>query len=407
MRKVLIFSQGINLTHFFRPLILIKQLLLQDNKVTFLLYENHQRFIPKDISEKITIDFLKTVNPTRFQQNILDKTPVFSLKQLQAMIDEDLAMIDQHGPDVIIGDLRFSLAVSARLKSIPYITITNAHWSSKRVIKRIEIVDSNMGRVVDSKLFQGFFSLFHKQLLALHTIPLNLMKKKHNLRNYISYSYFDINCEGDFTLYADHPDYSPLEEMKDCEFYIGPMEWFPPGELPSLPQKFANKERNVYINMGNMGPIKDIHNLIDACVELDLRVILGTCGRFTLPPYQEKSHFIYADHFIPGDKALNLSALSISPGGVSAVYPAIKRGVYTLAIPGHLDAYLSMQGAVVNKIGEIMFHTKLPKKKLVKEVLSNILSKLKNIDCPLTSQFQSFPIPQNIDLLFETIFQRI
>jgi UDP:flavonoid glycosyltransferase YjiC (YdhE family) len=407
MKKVLVFSQGVNLTHFFRPLILIKQLLLQNNKVTFLLYEKHHRFIPKDISAKTTIDFLKTVNPKRFQQNIYDKTPVYSLKKLQKMIDEDLAMIDQHRPDVIIGDLRFSLAVSARLKSIPYITITNAHWSDKRLLKKIEIVDSSMGRVVESKFFQGSFALFHKQLLALHTIPLNLMKKKHNLKNCINYSYFDINCEGDFTLYADHPDYSPLEEMNDCEFYTGPMEWFPPSKLPPLPQEFAIKERNVYINMGNMGPVKNIHNLIDACLELDLRIILGTCGRFSLPPHQETSPFIYAGDFIPGDEALTLSALSISPGGVSAVYPAIKRGVYTLAIPGHLDAYLSMQGAVANEIGEIMFHTKLRKKRTVKKVLSNILAQMKNIDCKLTTQFQSFSIPENIDLVFEKIFQRI
>ena len=407
MKKILIFSQGVNLTHFFRPLILIKQLLLQDNKVTFLLFEGHHRFIPKDISENTTVDFLKTINPKRFQQNIFKKMPVFSANQLQAMINEDLAMIDQHRPDVIIGDLRFSLAVSARLKSIPYITITNAHWSKKRLIKKIEIVDSHMGRVVESKLFQSSFSLFHKQLLALHTIPLNLMKKKHHLRDYINYSYFDINCEGDFTLYADHPDYSPLEEMKDCEFYIGPMEWFPPFELPSLPQEFANKRQNVYINMGNMGPVENIHYLIDACLELDLSIILGTCGRFALTPHEKKTSCIYSDHIIPGNKALNLSALSISPGGVSAVYPAIKRGVYTLAIPGHVDAFLSMQGAVVNGIGEIMFHTKLRDKKHVKEVLSNILAKLDNIDCKLTPQFQLFSIPQNIDLVFEKIFRRI
>ena len=71
------------------------------------------------------------------------------------------------------------------------------------------------------------------------------MKKKYNLKNCINYSYFNISCEGDFTLYADRPDYSPLQERKDCEFYIGPMEWFPPGKLPSFPQEFANKEQNV------------------------------------------------------------------------------------------------------------------------------------------------------------------
>ena len=407
MRNILVFSQGVNLTHFFRPLILIQRLLLQGNRITFLIDENHQQFVPKDVSAKITIDFLETIDPTRFQRNIFNKAPVFSLRKLRGMIAEDLAKIDQYRPDVIIGDLRFSLAVSARLKSIPYITVTNAHWSSKRAIKKIEMVDSSMGRLVENKLFQGFFSLFHKQLLALHSIPLNLLKKKYDLRDRISYSYFDVNCEGDFTLYADHPAYSPLEEVKAREFYIGPMEWFPPSDLPALPREFAHAERNVYINMGNMGPVKNIHHLVDACLELDLRVILGTCGRFSLPRRQQESPFIYSDHFIPGGRALDLSALSISAGGVSAVYPAIKRGVYTLGIPGHLDAYLSMQGAVVNKMGEIMFHTKLSRKDVVREVLSNILPKLKKIDCQLTSEFQSFSIPQNVDHIFKEIFKRI
>ena len=93
MKKILIFSQGVNLTHFFRPLILIKQLLLQDNKVTFLLFEGHHRFMPKDKFENTTVDFLKTINPKRFQQNIFKKMPVFSANQLQAMINEDLAMM--------------------------------------------------------------------------------------------------------------------------------------------------------------------------------------------------------------------------------------------------------------------------------------------------------------------------
>ena len=87
MKKVLIFSQGVNLTHFFRPLILIKQLLLQDNKVTFLLYEKHHRFIPKEISEKTTIDFLKRSTQNVFSKIFIIKSPVFSLKQLQKMID--------------------------------------------------------------------------------------------------------------------------------------------------------------------------------------------------------------------------------------------------------------------------------------------------------------------------------
>ena len=38
-------------------------------------------------------------------------------------------MIREVEPDVVVGDFRLSLSVSARVAGVPYLAITNAYWS--------------------------------------------------------------------------------------------------------------------------------------------------------------------------------------------------------------------------------------------------------------------------------------
>ena len=48
---------------------------------------------------------------------------------LRAYVDDDLALLEAVRPDVVIGDFRLSLSVSARVAGIPYVNVTNAYWS--------------------------------------------------------------------------------------------------------------------------------------------------------------------------------------------------------------------------------------------------------------------------------------
>ena len=48
---------------------------------------------------------------------------------LDRYVEEDLRLIDSFRPDVVVGDFRVSLAISARKARIPYVNVTNAYWS--------------------------------------------------------------------------------------------------------------------------------------------------------------------------------------------------------------------------------------------------------------------------------------
>ena len=43
--------------------------------------------------------------------------------------ENDLALIKSYRPDLIVGDFRLSLSISARVAGIPYAAISSAHWS--------------------------------------------------------------------------------------------------------------------------------------------------------------------------------------------------------------------------------------------------------------------------------------
>lgn len=55
--------------------------------------------------------------------------PVFTAKVLEGYVEQELALMDQLRPDVVVGDFRLSLRISASLRRIPYVNVTNAYWS--------------------------------------------------------------------------------------------------------------------------------------------------------------------------------------------------------------------------------------------------------------------------------------
>lgn len=51
----------------------------------------------------------------------------YAMRTLRKYVEADLRVLDEIAPDLVVGDLRISLSVSARLAGIPYIAIANAY----------------------------------------------------------------------------------------------------------------------------------------------------------------------------------------------------------------------------------------------------------------------------------------
>ena len=63
-------------------------------------------------------------NRQRFDARRRGRRNSYDAETLKRYVDADLAIIRQAQPDLIIGDFRLSLSVSARLAGVPYATIS-------------------------------------------------------------------------------------------------------------------------------------------------------------------------------------------------------------------------------------------------------------------------------------------
>ena len=123
---ILFVSESVTLAHFARPFELSNILSENDYDIHFACASLYQKFLH---ASKHTLHTINSISSEQFKQTLAKGQPLYDYATLKSYAEEDLALIDSVKPDLIVGDFRISLAVSARLAKIPYATISNAYWS--------------------------------------------------------------------------------------------------------------------------------------------------------------------------------------------------------------------------------------------------------------------------------------
>lgn len=101
--------------------------------------------------------------------------PLYDFKTLVRYVEEDLALIDELRPEVIVGDFRLSLSVSARLRSIPYVTICDAYWSPERTLSP-PLPAFFYTRIIPLPLARLMSRALCAPITRLHTVPLEWLR---------------------------------------------------------------------------------------------------------------------------------------------------------------------------------------------------------------------------------------
>ena len=101
--------------------------------------------------------------------------PLYDFKTLVRYVEEDLALIDELRPEVIVGDFRLSLSVSARLRSIPYVTICDAYWSPERTLSP-PLPAFFYTRIIPLPLARLMSRALCAPIIRLHTVPLEWLR---------------------------------------------------------------------------------------------------------------------------------------------------------------------------------------------------------------------------------------
>jgi UDP:flavonoid glycosyltransferase YjiC (YdhE family) len=254
--------------------------------------------------------------------------PIYSYKTLRAYLADDLRLIDQVRPDLIVGDLRWSLAVSGPLSKVPVASLANAYWSP-HAIRDFPLPEHPLVKLLGVKLAGEHFRKALPLAFRLFARPLNRLRQRHGLPPLGSLP--EVLTWGDHTLFADPPALFPLRQLPAHHHFLGPIHW----STGAGPQ--VKSSRLAYVTLGSSGNLRALPAVLEALHGFD--VLLATAGR-KMPRLPAN---VRAEAYVRGDLACRQAALVVCNGGASTAYQALCAGAPLVGLPMNLDQYLAME----------------------------------------------------------------
>lgn len=281
--------------------------------------------------------------PTAQFLDALDRgTPVYSRDDLRGYVREDHALLADVRPDVVVGDFRLSLSVSARLADVPYATITNVYWSTS-ARQRFPLPELPLTRTLGVRAAGIIFPLARPVAFALHTRPLNRVRREHGLPSLgpdLRRTYTD----ADRVLFADAPELAPPHTLAPGHEFLGPVLWEPAATSPSLP----DDKPLIYVTLGSSGRGQLLDTVVRAFADLPVTVVAASAGAELPDPLP--CNVITAD-YLPGTAVARRAALVVCNGGSPTVQQALSAGTPVLGLAGNMDQHLSMRSVTTTGVG--------------------------------------------------------
>ncbi|WP_229208114.1 glycosyltransferase [Duganella sp. Root198D2] len=345
-KKILFVAEAVTLAHVGRPLALSASLDRTEYEVHFACADRYGFCFEGADLVRWTIH---SIPNQQFLQALADGKPVYDAATLAGYVEEDLQLLRQVRPDVVVGDFRLSLSISARLAGVPYVSLINAYWSP--FVEQEYIVPSlPLTRFLPIPLANALFKLARPLAFALHTIPLNKVRRRHGLPS-LGWDLNRVYTDADYTLYADVPELFPPHDLPANHAFIGPVLWSPPLPLPNWWDQLPAGRPLVYVTVGSSGHGALLPGVLRALAGLPLTVLAATVGMVKLDAVPDNARV--AD-FLPGEEAARRAALVICNGGSPTSHQALAAGVPLVGIAGNLDQFLNMQGIVAAGAGALL-----------------------------------------------------
>jgi UDP:flavonoid glycosyltransferase YjiC (YdhE family) len=270
---------------------------------------------------------------------------IYDAPTLTRYVEGELELFGRVRPDLVVGDFRLSLSVSASLSKVPLLTLINAYWSPYALREGFPVPDHPIVKLVGPERAARYLDRALPRAFAHFAAPLEHVRKKFGLPP-IS-GLLEQLCYGDYALYPDVPELVPTRDAPESHVYLGPVPWSPRVSLPDWWQGIDPSLPTVYVTLGSSGAAHVLPTVFEALASLQVNVLFARAGRTgdafrAIDAAHLRAGRVFVADFLPGALAAGRSAFVISNGGASTSYQALGEGVPVLGIPYNLDQYLAM-----------------------------------------------------------------
>ena len=282
-------------------------------------------------------------------------------------VDEDLRILDAVEPDVVVGDFRLSLGISAPLRRVPYVALINAVWSP-HVRRALPMPELPLTRFLGTRLAAALFPLFQPMAFERLARPFNRVRCARGLPPFggllETYSW------GDYTAYPDLPELFEVVDLPSTHRFLGAVTFGPHAALPSWWDRVPTSRPWLFVAMGSSGKAGALRAIVEALCALDVEVLVATSGRSTAMPRRPN---LWVSEWLPLDPVLARASVAVINGGAGSVYYALSRGVPMLSIPANMDQH--MMAEVVARAGAgVLIRSEHARPARIREAVAGLLA---------------------------------
>ncbi|ODT85132.1 MAG: glycosyl transferase family 1 [Nitrosomonadales bacterium SCN 54-20] len=338
---VLLVAEAVTLAHFGRIATLAKAL---DSSVYQVAVASDPRYA--DLEPALGCKFypIRSISSAQFIRALNRGRPLYSTATLIQYVEDDLMLLDSVKPNLVIGDFRLSLAVSAPLRKIPYTTVVNAYWSPFADIPYL-VPDLPITRALGLSLAQKLFDIVRPIVFAQHARPLNRVRSRYGLPS-LGPDLRNVYTGGDYTLYADAPQVIPIHNLPPNHYYLGPVLWSTHTPLPDWWDYLPRDKPIIFLTFGSSGQSNLLPLALEALSQLQATVMVATLGKIKIARVPANT---YITEYLNVDIAIQHSQLAICNGGSLTVYQALAHGVPVIGLCSNMDQLLNM--SAVERLG--------------------------------------------------------
>jgi UDP:flavonoid glycosyltransferase YjiC (YdhE family) len=259
-------------------------------------------------------------------------------RTLARYVRDDLALLEAVRPDLVVSDLRWSLAISAPKLGVRHAALINAYWSPHAQRAGFPLPVHPLVKLIGAQRVAPHVDKAMPLVLDHFARPINALRKRYGMPPIGDL--LDVLVAGDHTLYADVPELVPLAGAPSSHAFLGPVLWSPDVPLPRELDAAPSHAPLVYVTLGSSGDLRAIDNVLRGLSRMPVRVLLATAGRFERAALPKNA---IVTRYAPGSEAARRASLVICNGGSSTGYQALNEGVPVLGLPFNFDQSLSMQ----------------------------------------------------------------
>jgi UDP:flavonoid glycosyltransferase YjiC (YdhE family) len=394
--KILFFAEAVTLAHVARPIALAQSLDPARFDVHVACAEGFEFCFN---GTHFTRWHIRSIPGEQFLKALAGGKPVYGAATLAGYVEDDLRVLRAVQPDIVVGDFRLSLSVSARLTRTPYVSLMNAYWSP-HVIQYYSVPNIPLTTLVPIRIANALFRMARPIAFASHSIPLNRVRRQYGLPS-LGADLRRVYTDADYSMYADVPDMFPARSLPQQHAYIGPIIWSPPLPPPAWWDRVPTGRPVIYVTLGSSGQGRLLPQVLQALGQLPVTVIAATAGRVDVSDAPANA-FVAA--YLPGELAARRASLVICNGGSPTSQQALAAGVPVLGIASNLDQFLNMSGVVRLGAGAILRADRFRPKRLLRQVRAMLGNPALATGAQrVAASFAGYPAPQRTAQFLEGV----